>query len=85
MIILGVGIIFCTIQYFFSLKAKKIAIKLIPVYIIIFFALYAVAIYQGVVGTGSGFGRRIVTNILIIGVGAALVGDVIAWIAYWLR
>jgi len=84
-ILIGVAILFGTIQYLFCLKTEKIAIKLIPVYIIIFFALFALALHVGVFGIMRLNMHQAFAFLLAVGIGAALVGDALAWLAYWLR
>ena len=80
-----VGILMFIIQFICCLKAKRINSKLTPVYITLFFAVIAVAIYIGVIevfwDTGLGV-QQIYAILLIMRVVAALVGDALAWIAY---
>ena len=83
MTILGIiGIILFVIQLVFCFIPKGTAIKLIPVYIILLFVLLATALYIGVFGPGSFGASRILAWLLTIGIVAAIVGDVIAWIVF---
>ena len=83
MMILGlIGIIFLAIQLLFCLKAKRMAVKLIPVYFILFCLLVAALFYVGAFGTGFLNAERIVAWLIGIGVVAATVGDAIAWAIY---
>jgi len=79
--ILGViGIFFLVIQLILCLRAKKIAIKLIPIYIIILWMLLAMLIRL----EGRFLSRGISRTMFEIGIGATFV-DAIAWIAYWIK
>ena len=83
MIVLGaIGILIFAVQLLLCYKSKRTAIKLIPAYIIIFLVLFATALYVGAFGTGSFGANQILAKILAIGIGVALIGDVIAWIVY---
>ncbi|MCL2838756.1 MAG: hypothetical protein FWE04_06830 [Oscillospiraceae bacterium] len=79
--ILGaIAVLWGTIQYLFCVKAKKMSIKLIPVYLIALLILFVTVLW--VFGT-DGFGTRFLAFFLALGIGAAILGDVIAWIAYF--
>ena len=74
------------IQFILCLKVKKIAIKLIPVYIIVLVIITTVVLYTGVFGTEDYFSEQQIYIIfyLCTGAAAALVGDALAWIAYFI-
>ena len=83
MIILGIiGILFFAVQLLICYKVKRIAIKLIPVYIILSFLLFSTALYTGVFGTGFLGAERILAIILALGIGTALFGAAVAWVVY---
>ena len=67
-------------QHLLCTKAKKIAIKLIPVYIIILLALYTTALNAGMFGVMRLNMHRAFAVLLWIGIGAAVLGDVLAWL-----
>lgn len=81
--IIGALLMFA-IQLTFCCKAKRTAVKLIPVYFILLCALFTAAIYAGVFGYGSGFiaSNSIVAMILVVVIGIALIGEVLAWVVY---
>ncbi len=80
-------IIFFILQLIFCFKAKKVAIKLIPTYLILLVALHCIATYLGFFGSyaaGSISGNQLVALIEGIVIGIATVGEVLAWVVYWL-
>ena len=80
--LLAISIVFFGIQYSLCVNAEKIAIKLIPVYIILFFALLAALFYANVFEVSGYAANQILAVVLAIGIGVASVGDVLAWVAY---
>lgn len=86
LIALGVisAVLFFTVQLTLCQKAKRMAIKLIPAYIIFLFALLVVADLLGVFGSGSGFisVQGIIAMTLSIVAGIALIGEIAAWVVY---
>jgi len=56
--------------------------KYVPVYIILLAFLFSLLIYFGVFGTGFLSAERIFASLIGIGIGAALVGEALAWIVY---
>jgi len=84
--ILGIiGLLLFAIQLLLCFKVKRIAFKLIPAYMILFCILLSVLLYIGVFGTGFLSAERILAAILAMGTGAALVGDITAWVVYKIR
>jgi len=77
-----IGILMFAIQLIFCVAAKRITIKFIPVYIILFAAILAAALYLGVFGSGSFNASQILAWLLAMVTGAAIVGDVLAWVVY---
>ena len=84
-IILGaISIVFMVTQLLFSFKAKRTVMKYVPVYIILLSFLFSLLLYFGVFVVGTGFlnAERILAFLIGIGIGAALVGEALAWIVY---
>ena len=78
--ILGViGILMFAAQISLCFATKRASIRFIPVYMILFFVLFALYV---VVFGGGGMGASILTQLLAMGISAALVGDVLAWLVY---
>jgi len=82
-ILLGaISIFFLVIQLLFFFKAERTVIKYVPVYIIILAFLFSMLLYFGVFGTGFLSAERIFASLVGVGIGAALVGEALAWIVY---
>jgi len=82
-IILGaISIVFLVTQLLFSFKAKRTVMKYVPVYIILLSFLFSLLLYFGVFGTGFLNAERILAFLIGIGIGAALVGEALAWMVY---
>ena len=82
-IILGaISIVFLVTQLLFSFKAKRTVMKYVPVYIILLSFLFSLLLYFGVFGTGFLNAERILAFLICIGIGAALVGEALAWMVY---
>ena len=83
LIILG---IICILMFFmqlmFCVTKKSKIIKRIPLYIILFFTLFAIILYIGVLGSGSFGGTRIVAVLIIMGIVPAFIGNALAWLGY---
>ena len=82
-IILGaISIVFLVTQLLFFFKAKRTVMKYVPVYIILLSFLFSLLLYFGVFGTGFLNAERILAFLIGIGIGAALVGEALAWMVY---
>ena len=83
-ILVTISYLMFIIQFVLCLKAERIAIKLIPVYISILVIITSVVLYAGVFRT-AGFNseQRIYALFFIIAGIVALVGNALAWIAYF--
>ena len=82
MILGAICISFFAAQLLLCFKTKRTAIKLIPAYLILLCALPAALLYAGVLGTGFLNAEQIVAALLAMGMGAATVGNAIAWAVY---
>lgn len=77
------ALLFFVVQLILCLKAKKMAVKLIPAYIIFFCVLLVVADLLGLFPGGGVISTQgILALALSIVAGIALVGDIAAWAAY---
>jgi len=74
-----IAILFGTIQFHLCKKRKKIWIKLMPVYVIVFFALLAVALYNGVFGMWGWGGEIFLAMFIAFWIIAAIIGDIVGW------
>lgn len=84
-IVVGIILAFISfvVQLMLCFKAKKPMVKRIPLFIIVLFGLLILLIGTGIMGEGSGFLGNIhlmVSAILAIVDGIALIGIVVAWI-----
>ena len=74
------------VQLLFCLFAKKIAVKLIPLYCAVACAILLFLMYFGAFGTWSagilGNGQELAAGLLGIIVGVSAVGIVLGWIAW---
>jgi len=73
------------IQLLLCFNAEKIQVKRIPVYVILFFFILAAFFHIGAFGTGFLSAEQIAAFLIAIGAGAALLGNVLAWIVYVIR
>jgi hypothetical protein len=82
-IILGaISLVFFVIQLLFCLKAKRVKIKLIPVYVIPLFVIISILDYTRVLGfldNGSFISVRIIGFFFAVGATTAFIGYVLAW------
>ena len=76
------AILFFIVQLLLCFIAKKNAIKLIPVYLILSGFAFCLAMYCGLFGTGSFCGHMIGALILAIVVVIACIGESMAWVVY---
>ena len=75
------------LQLILCFKAKKKAVKLIPLYLVLFGAFLGVAEYIGLFGTSSAgviSGNSLVGEIILAVVGTVFIGVILAWFIYWL-
>lgn len=80
------ALLFFGLQFLFF-RAKRTAVKLIPVYLILLCAVYCAAMYAGLFGTSSMgvlAGHEIVALICAVVVGIASVGVALAWLVFGL-
>ena len=86
--LLGAALFF-GLQCLFCFKAKKTAVKLIPVYITLLGLLLCVLMYLGVFGNWSGGFIGNVNRIFAVVFGViiiiAAIGETAAWVLYWLK
>ena len=81
----ALAIVCFAIQLLFCFKAKKSAVRRIPVYIILAAWCFILLLCTGIFGKGVGFlgnTHLMVATILAIVLGVASVGNVAAWIVY---
>lgn len=75
------------VQSLFCFKAKRFAVKLIPVYVSAVLALLLALMFFGAFGTWSvdilGDGQELVAGFFLIILGCGFIGDIVAW-ALWL-
>ena len=80
------SIIAFAVQSLFCFKAKRFAVKLIPVYISAVLALFFALMYFGAFGQWSagllGNGQELVAGFFLIILGCGFIGDIVAW-ALW--
>lgn len=79
--IAGIAALFL-IQLLLCMKANKLAVKLIPVYLILAVLAYSAATYLGVFGTyslGALSGNELAGLLLLFVAGIAAVGPLLAW------
>ena len=80
------ALLFFTIQLILCCKSKRLAIKLIPIYIFLLCVLIMAADFAGMVKYSGFFsGRGILGTIIAIVAGISLIGDVAAWAVYRTR
>ena len=75
------------LQLILCFKAKKKAVKLIPLYLVLFGAFLGAAEYIGLFGTSSAgaiSGNSLVGEIILAVVGTVFIGVILAWFIYWL-
>ena len=81
-----ISLVFCAIQLLFCFKAKKIKIKIIPLYIIPLFFILSVLGYTGMLGFLDAGSVISIDGILglfnAVGAVTALVGNALAWGIY---
>ena len=75
--------LFFIVQLTLCIKAKKMSVKLIPVYIILFCGMPTIADLCGLLGYRGFISMQgILAVVLAIIIGFALVGEAAAWIVY---
>jgi len=74
-----IGIFLFVVQLLLCFKAEKMAIKLIPVYLLLFLLLFAIVLL--IFGT-DGFGTRLLGFLFFMGTLGALVVDGLSWLVY---
>lgn len=75
------------LQLLLCFKAKKMAVKLIPLYLVLFGAFLGGGEYIGLFGTysaGAISGNGLVGLFILAVVGTAFIGMLSAWVVYWL-
>jgi hypothetical protein len=73
------------IQILLCFKARKVGVKLIPIYLLFLCIAFCVALSLGMFGTGSGVianTNKLAALIVSIPVTFACIGDVLAWVLY---
>ena len=85
-IIGGTGaLIYFAAQLAFCLKAKKIVIKLIPLYVFLIPVVYCALLGFGAFGSqpvGSIDGNKIIAMVFGVIIGIAAIGEILAWVVY---
>lgn len=80
------ALLFFAIQLILCFKAKKIQVKLIPVYINMVFILLMAADFAGLFGYNGVISTQgILAMVFAIISCSAIIGEISAWIIYWLQ
>ena len=78
------ALVFFVLQLIMCFKAKKLIVRLIPVFMILTGYLIALMFANDILDSGSGFidGGNLAGAIIAIGISCAAVCDAIAWLIY---
>lgn len=85
-VIFGVALVF-GIQLFFCWKAKRAAVKCIPLYLLALGFLYGAGTYVGLFGTysfGVISGNALAGLIVLVFFAILSLGAALAWLIYWI-
>ncbi len=85
-VIFGVALVF-GIQLLFCWKAKRAAVKCIPLYLLLFGFLYGAGTYVGLFGTysfGDISGNALAGLIVLVFFAFLSLGAALAWLVYWI-
>ena len=75
-----VALIYFVAQLAFCLKAKKIAIKLIPLYVFFIPVIYCALLGFG--AFGRSYGNAVFALFLVLIIRISAIGEILAWVVY---
>jgi|GEM_PF-4683672 len=75
-----VALIYFVAQLAFCLKAKKIVIKLIPLYVFFIPVIYCALLAFG--AFGRSYGNAVFALFLVLIIGISAIGEILAWVVY---